>query len=252
MAKRASSSGNSGGRRSRRAAAVEANGRPPPAGHNQAVTPALIAEAVKQYMEDRRIIARAAAACGANLTRFEAQGVDPAMVKATAGMMKFTQAEAAERHGRQTEYMVAAGAVRAEDLDWSDDQGAFAFKPATGDAADRVAEERARQQGYKAGRKGHSKDGNPYKVRPGSPEFVGWLDGLQDGLDDRKARKPDAERTVHASTERKRREPLRAGAQARRSASGQPQDSQQANPAGDAAAQQPVPPAAGAAAETVH
>ena len=205
MAKRANGSGNSGGRRSRRSASDDASS--PPAGDNKVATPALIAEAVAQYLEDRAVIARAAAHCGANLARYEAQGVDPAIVKLTAAAMKLSQKEAAERHLRQTEYLVAAGAVLPDDLDWSEEQGAFAFKPAGGEVADKVAEQRAKAQGYKAGRKGHSLESNPYQHRPGSPEFVGWRDGLTEGLEDRKARKPDADHTVHASTARERREP---------------------------------------------
>jgi ribosome modulation factor len=207
MGRKPSGSGGTGARRGRRATPAPGAETPPPPGGNKVASPALIAEAVARYVEDRGIVARAASHCGAHLAQYEAQGVDPAIVKLTAAAMKLSQKEAAARHDKLTEYMVAANVVLPEDLDWSQDQGGFAFKPATGDAADRVAGTRGKSQGYKAGRKGHSREGNPYKHLPGSPQFVGWLDGLQEGLEDRKALKPDAERTVQASTTRRRREP---------------------------------------------
>lgn len=174
------------------------------------VTPALMAEALATYMADRADIARLTARCGANLARYEAQGVDPGLVKATAALARYTQAEVAERKKREALFAVAVGVVRAEDLDWSGDQGAFAFATATGDAADRLAGQRALDQGYKAGKKGYSLDSNPYNDRPGSPEFVGWRDGWQDGHEDRLLRNPDADRTTHASARRSRKEPTPA------------------------------------------
>jgi len=70
------------------------------------VTPALIAEATAQYIEDRGIIARATARCGANLKRFEAQGIDAEWIKENAKFMKFTQAEAAQRSATSLRYKV--------------------------------------------------------------------------------------------------------------------------------------------------
>ncbi|MEJ0017510.1 MAG: hypothetical protein WDN25_13285 [Acetobacteraceae bacterium] len=240
MAKKANGTG--GGRRGR--TATEETAGAEKAGDNKVATPALIAEAVAQYGEDRALVARATARCGANLSRFEAQGVDPEFIKSTWREMNRTAAEISDRHAKRTEYLVAAGAIQMADANWAAKakQSGMEFGAAAGDVADRVASTRAKQQGYKAGRKGHSLESNPYKARPGSPEFVGWRDGLQDGLDDRKALKPGAEHTTHASTDRKRREP-RAPAAEEKGAAADPTGADEAK----------APPADGeATAGTVH
>lgn len=172
------------------------------------VTPALIAEAVAQYVVDRSTIARAAARCAANLARYEAQGVEPEWVKETAKEMKFTAQEAAARNGMRTKYLLGAGIISLADAEWTAKvkQSDMELAP-KGDAAEKVRYAGAKAHGYRAGRKGHSLDSNPYSHQPGSPEFIGWRDGLQEGLDDRKDLKPGSENVVQASTQRKRREP---------------------------------------------
>jgi len=172
------------------------------------VTPALIAEATAQYIEDRGIIARATARCGANLKRFEAQGIDAEWIKENAKFMKFTQAEAAQRSATSLRYKVAAGIIRLADVTWATEatQAGFEFAPAAGEADEKVRAARAAAEGYKAGCRGHSLDSSPYNGTPGSVEFVSWRDGHGEGMEIRKLTKPGSENieSVSAGTGKRR------------------------------------------------
>lgn len=190
-------SGGAASSRAARTAAPGDNSKPQP----PVASAALIAEAIRVYGQDREVIASATGKCGAHLAAYEAQGVDPEFVKSTWKEMGRTEAEAVKRHAQRTQYLVAAKVITPADADWSTgvSQSGLDLTPAAGDVADQLAEVRARALGIKAGKKGHSLESNPYKSKLGSPEFVGWRDGLQAGLELRKERKPGSENVVSIS-----------------------------------------------------
>ena len=77
------------------------------------------------------------------------------------------------------------------------------FPPAEGHEADELSRARAKRIGFKAGKLGHNHTSNPYIV--GTPSYVGWADGLREGLITREILKPGSANVTQASTERKRR-----------------------------------------------
>jgi ribosome modulation factor len=198
------------GRKPRQADGEAPRGRGRPAkekpdGSN--VTPALIAEATAQYVEDRAMIARATARCGANLKRFEAQGIDSEWIKENAKELKYTQDEAAQRAATRLRYKIAVGIIKIADAQWASNitQAGFEFTAAAGEADEKMRAARASTEGYRAGKNGHSLDSSPYNGSPGSVEFVSWRDGHGKGMADRALMKPGSEKVVSVSTGHGRR-----------------------------------------------
>ena len=159
------------------------------------VPAALIAEALTELMNYDTQMASIAGRKGAAISRYEAQGVDRELL---AGLNKLARKDPDEAlayiHGL-TQYATAAEVIPppADDT-WtmSVKQADLDFTAASGEVAERLRMARAQKQGFSAGKRGFNTASNPYQSNPGSPEFVGWLEGHAEGWKLKKT-KPTAE-----------------------------------------------------------
>jgi hypothetical protein len=183
----------------KKGASTEFHEQIPDAKEEQLVTPAMIADACREVMEQRSEIAGHMAVLNSIYNRWMAQGIDKKAIKATVADMlaQKTVEQVAEETRLRVEYGVAAGTIRLADAEWTKSvwQAHFQLMPAAGEVSDNLRGTRAKIQGISAGRKGHAIDSNPYRAIPGSPEFVGWRNGLEEGLVYRKMLKPDERQT---------------------------------------------------------
>lgn len=172
-------------------------GTPPPKTN---VPPSVIAQALTEMLEFDRQMASIAGLKGAAINRYEAQGIDRELL---AGLNKLARKEPDQAIAYitgLTQYATAAEVIPppADDKWVTSVKQAELFQPATGEIAENLRMARAKRQGIQAGKKGHLLDSNPYRAKPGSPEFVGWRDGHGEGLELRKQIKPGSENVQQA------------------------------------------------------
>ena len=165
------------------------------------VGPNLIAQALTEITGFDSEMASIAGKKGAAISRYEAQGVDRELLRALGALARKDKDAAAKYIAGLTGYAVAAKVIAIADETWTKSvKQAEMFQPATGESADKLATARAHKQGYKAGLKGHSFDSTPYAA--GSPEYVGWRNGCQEGLEIRALKKPGSENVTPISAAR--------------------------------------------------
>lgn len=198
-------------------ASTEFHEEVPGATEEQAVTAAMIADACREVMEQQSEVAGHMAVLNSIYNRWEAQGVDKKTIKSTVADMRKTVEQVAQETKLRVQYGVAAGTIRLADAEWTKSvwQAHFPLMPAAGEVSDNLRGTRAKLQGISAGKKGHAVDSNPYKASPGSPEYVGWNNGLEEGLVYRKMLKPDEQPTnvVSITTKRGPGRPKKAAAE---------------------------------------
>jgi hypothetical protein len=179
----------------------------PGIGDNDGATPADIAEAAAEIIELRSARGSASAILAGAYVRWEKKGVDRDALKYAIDL-KTEGALAAKIQRKRTRYAIAIGAIHIADDAWTmaAKQGEMDELVARGDVADRVRYNLARQQGQSAGRRNTPITSNPYRSQPGSPEYIGFLDGHDEGLSQLAKINPDAVKREHAPEDRERDE----------------------------------------------
>lgn len=175
-------------------------------GHNNPPPPNVWAAAIAEITANEFEMASLAGRKAAIFNRYEAQGVDRKILKATVALSRMDQDKAAAYLRGLTQAAVAVEVIRVADAGWTASvQQADLFAPADGEDADNLRFARARKQGFAAGKKGHVAQANPYTHNIDSPEAVGWAQGHVEGKNIRELIKPGAKNVSHITAGKGRR-----------------------------------------------
>lgn len=168
--------------------AAPGDASPPPSDFNGPTADETV-DALSRYATLRREQQQAAQRVKDVVAAYEFKGGHGEDLKDLHKLMQRDKREAVATIERRYRLAIQVGIV---EVDWeTDGQAHFlkAFgdvKPAGGDAAQRLAEARAYNDGYNSAKHGAPLEGSPFDGAPGSSQFVAWRDGWTDGYAERK------------------------------------------------------------------
>ena len=152
---------------------------PPPSGFNGPSADETV-DALSRYTQIRTEQQRLAQKAKDIVSGYEGKGGHGEDLKDLHKLMKQDKREAVAAIERRYRLAIQVGIV---EVDWEADGQSHFLKtfgdvqPAGSDAAQRLAEARAYNDGYNSAKHGASIDSSPFSAAPGSIQFVAWRDG---------------------------------------------------------------------------
>jgi hypothetical protein len=174
--------------------------------HLEPATPAQIALAVREVIEQQSRLARESGRLGAIFKKWEDDcGIDRKRLRTTVAAFKLTEQEAMMDHAELTRMKVAVGILPPPaDEKWTKTvkQTEMDLVPAKGDPAELLGATLARQHGFKAGLHGKAAEVNPYNASTMSNQHTAWQKGQSEGVVERTRLKPETANTRPANASR--------------------------------------------------